>query len=389
MKKQAYTFLAIAASLLMGGCSGASTAHGHEDEAEADDHEEVELTEAQMTAVDIQIGELSRVSLGATLKVNGILAVNPQDEAQVAPLSAGFVRRIAVREGQQVAKGQVVGHVESMEAVSLQQDYLAAREEATLAAQELERQEALAREGAGTRKNHQQARANAQIAAGKVAMLSRQLALYGLSPSRVDRGELATEVPVSSPISGTVTKIACPTGGYADAQTPLMTVVDNAAVYARLSIFEKDMADVAPGRKVALRLTNRPAVTLDGEVTAVTQALEPATKSLTAHVKLLTAAADLVPGMPVVGIVTADGSEVDALPDEALVAAEGRHYVFAVEHQESGATHFKRLEVVPGVSGRGYTQVKFPAPVAPGTKFVVKNAFYLGSMTAEHGEHNH
>ena len=387
MKTKAYIFLTAAIGLFTIGCSSHAPSHGQdEDEHE---HEEVELTEAQMKAVDIEMGEVSRMNLGVTLKANGTLAVNPQDEAQVAPLAAGLVRRITVREGQQVAKGQVVAYVENMEAISLQQDYLAAQEEATLANQELERQEALAREGAGIKKNHQQAKATAQIATNKVKMLGRQLALYGLSTAKVDRGELVAEMPVASPIAGTVTQITCPTGGYADAQSPVMTVVNNAAVYARLSIFEKSMADVTPGRKVALRLTNHPAVTLDGEVMTVTQALESASKSLTAHVKILNPAADLVPGMPVIGIITAADSEVDALPDGAIVAAEGRYYVFAVEHQAAESTHFKKTEIIPGIKAQGYTQVKFPEPVAPGTKFVVKNAFYLGSMTAEHGEHQH
>ena len=388
MKTKAYIFLTIAAiGLFTIGCSSHAPSHEHEEDEH--EHEEVELTEAQMKAVDIEVGEVSRMSLGVTLKANGTLAVNPQDEAQVAPLSAGLVKRITVKEGQQVAKGQVVAYVENMETVTLQQDYLTAQEEATLANQELERQEALAREGAGIKKNHQQAIANAQIAATKVAMLSRQLALYGLSPAKVTRGTLVTEVPVSSPIAGTVTKITCPTGGYADVQSPLMTIVNNAAVYAQLNIFEKDMANVTPGRKVSLRLTNRPAVTLDGEVLSLTKAISSTTRSLTAHVKILTASSDLVPGMPVTGAIVTEDSEVDALPSDAIVTAEGRHYVFAVEHQEPKATHFKRVEVIPGIKDRGYTQVKFPVPVANDTKFVVKNAFYLGSMTSEHGEHNH
>ena len=388
MKTKVYAFLTIITiGLLTSGCSSPAPSHGEEENEH--EHEEVELTDAQMKTVDIQLGEVTRVSLNVTLKANGILAVNPQDEAQVAPLSAGLVRRILVKEGQQVAKGQVVAYVENMEAVTLQQDYLTALEEAVLANQEQERQEALAREGAGIKKNLQQAIANAQIAATRVAMLSRQLTLYGLSPSKVNRNELATEVPIVCPIAGIVTKITCSTGAYADAQSPLMTVVNNAAVYARLNIFEKNMADVTPGRKVALHFTNRPAVQLDGEVAIVTKALESNAKSLAVHVKILNATTDLVPGMPITGIITAEDSEVDALPDDAIVSSEGRYYVFVVEHQEPETTHFKKTEVIPGVKDRGYTQVKFPTLVAPGTKFVVKNAFYLGSMTSEHGEHEH
>ena len=392
MKTKAYTLLVAAVGLLVGGCSGQAASHGHEENEGG--HEEVELTETQMKAVDIQLGELAAVSLGVTLKANGELAVNPQDEAVVAPQSAGLVKRIVVQEGQSVTKGQVVAYVENQEVVQLQQDYLVAKEEETLANQELERQQALADAGAGIRKNHQQAVANAQISATKVAMLTRQLALHGLSPAQVSHGKLLTEMPVVSPIAGTVTKITCLTGGYADVQSPLMKIVNNAAIYAKLNIFEKHMSDIAPGQNVDIRLTNRPTELLKGEVTALTQTMEPTTRSLTARVRILDGSShDLVPGMAVTGIITSKSSEVEALPDDAIVMSEGRSYVFVLDgHGEKDGettTHFKKMEVVAGIKERGYTQVKFLSPVEDAAKFVVKNAFYLGSMTSEHGEHNH
>lgn len=391
MKQTFYILCAVLWALFVGSCSHSSPSQV----AEAEEHEhgkseEVELSEAQLKAVDIQVGELSLVNLGATLKANGELAVNPQDEALVAPLASGLVKRIMVKEGDHVAKGQTVAYVENLEVVNLQQDYLVAQEEAALANQELERQQALAKEGAGIRKNLQQATTNAQIAATKVAMLSRQLALYGIHPAKIDKSRLATEVPIVSPIAGVVANIQCSTGGFADLQVPLMKIVNNAAIYCKLNVFEKNVSDIAQGQKVEIRLTNRPQVNLEGEVVALSQAMEEGTKAMTARVKILNGKdKDLVPGMPVVGIITSERSEVEALPDDAIVMDEGRHYVFAVEGEEDGATHFKRMEIIPGLKERGYTQVKFLSSVEKGTKFVIKNAFYLGSMTSEHGDHDH
>lgn len=393
MKNNWHFLLMAVAGLYASGCSSPS-ASSHAESEDEHEHEEIELTAAQLKAVDIQMGEVSLVGLGVVLKANGELAVDPQDEAVIVPLSAGVVKRILVKEGDKVAKGRPVAYVENLEAVSLQQDYLVAQEEATLANQELERQRALAAEGAGVRKNLQQAVASAQMAATRVATLGSQLSLYGINPATVASGKLQTEVPMVSPIAGVVTEIASPTGGFADLQSPLMKVVNNAAIYARLSIFEKNMADVTPGQKVEVRLTNRPQVILTGEVVSLTQAMQAGTKALTARIKILDAGSHtLVPGMAVIGIITAEDSEVEALPDDAIVTSEGKSYVFALdgEEEENGETmtHFKKVEIIPGIKDRGYTQVKFPTPVAKGTKFVVKNAFYLGSMTSEHGEHNH
>ena len=384
-----------AMGLFVGSCSNSPKSHAPaEEDHKHGESEEVELSEAQIKAVDIQIGEMALVSLGVTLKANGELAVNPQDEALIAPLTSGLVKRIMVKEGEHVTKGRAVAYVENLEVLNLQQDYLAAKEEERLANQELERQQALAKEGAGIKKNLQQAIATARTVSSKVSMLGRQLSLYGISPSAVDGGSLVTEVPVVSPISGTVSKIMCSTGGFADLQAPLMKIVNNAAIYCRLNIFEKNIPDVTPGQKVEIRLTNRLQIVLDGEVVSLSQAMESGKKSLTARVKILNSQNnDLVSGMPVIGIITAENSEVEALPDDAIVTSEGRSYVFAVDGQEEEdgkiMKHFKKMEIIPGIKERGYTQVKFLTPIEDGTKFVTKNAFYLGSMTSEHGEHDH
>ena len=44
------------------------------------------------------------------------------------------------------------------------------------------------------------------------------------------------------------------------------------------------------------------------------------------------------------------------------------------------------MEVVAGVSELGYTQIDFVAPISKDATVVTSNAFYIASMTADHGE---
>ena len=405
MKLKHITLIAVA--ILMSTSCNTTPAPEHVEKHEHE-HENIELTAEQIRTIGIELGELSRVSLGVNFRATGELAVDPQDEATVVPQTPGIVKRIVVKEGDKVAKGQLVAYVENLEVLSLQQDYFAARQEELLASQELDRQEALAAAGAGIKKNRQQAAANAQIAAAKTAMLAKQLALYGITAVHLTRETPITAVPLVAPIGGTVTQILGTTGSYADTQAPLMKIVNNNAVYAKLRIFEKNLDEITAGRRVELRLTNRPDIILEGEVVSVTQAVDTDTKALTARVKIIPSTdegkhrdtAVLTPNMPVIGLIAAEKSEVDALPDEAIVSAEGRSYVFVLEEEKHEAhehehdedeeiAHFKKVEVITGVKERGYTEVKFLTKVVPNARFVLKNAFYLGSMTAEHGEHSH
>lgn len=398
--------------LLAVGCHNAPASGGeHEHAAEhsdEDNHDGCELSREQMQAVGIELGEISRMNLGASLRATGELAVDPQDEASVVPLTAGIVKQILVKQGDKVAKGQTVAYVEIVELIGLQQEYFAAKQEEVLARQELERQNALAAAGAGIKKNLQQAAANAQIASAKTTMLAKQLALYGIAAARLTQEKAVTAVPLMAPVSGIVTQVLGTTGSYADAQTPLMKIVNNSAIYAKLRIFEKDLADLAAGEQVELCLTNRPDIVLQGEVVSIIQAVEQDTKALTARVRIKSPKdVILTPQMPVIGVIAGGKSEVDALPDEAIVSAEGRNYVFVLEEDEHEAhehghdkdeelAHFKKIEVITGVKERGYTEVKFlSAPHGKDAKhpsylrFVIKNAFYLGSMTTEHAEHAH
>ena len=56
---------------------------------------------------------------------------------------------------------------------------------------------------------------------------------------------------------------------------------------------------------------------------------------------------------------------------------------------KGGNYSFSRHEVKTGVVQGEYTEVSPCKHMKKGTKVVIDNAFYLASLTGEHGEHNH
>lgn len=378
-------------------CSGGGSAtpkeegHHHDEERPT----EVEVSEKQMQTVGITVGTVDRRYLGDALRVSGELAVNPQDVADVSPMAAGIVRRIAVTEGQQVAAGQTVALVENTEVVTLQQDYLTAVNESALAGKELARQEALASQGAGVVKNLQEARSAAKNAKLRVSGLATRLRQYGISVAESSSSNFTTDMAVKAPIGGTVTRIGATTGGYADPASPILTIVNNRGVYARLNVFERDLSKVKRGEHVELQITNQPGVTLRGTVSEITEALDPASKAASVRVRIEDAAGHtLIPGMTVTAFISLDSRAVDAVPEGAVASIEGKNYIFVLEaeHQEEDGTKafvFNRTEVTTGTREAGYVEITPAKPLAEGTKIVTDNVFYLASMTADHGEHNH
>ncbi len=383
-------------SLFCIACVGGNDAQGHAEEHGHSHGEtsEIELSETQMRTVDIKLGHLEQKELSNAIHANGQLSVNPQDAAVVAPLMAGVVGAINVVEGNHVKAGQTVAYIENTEIIDLQQNYLEASDELSLAQSEYDRQKALSAQGAGIQKNLQAAQSAYRVASAKAEGLRIRLELAGINPDNVKSGKISKRAPLSAPISGTVSRIAVTTGGYADMQTPIMTIVDNNAVYCRLSIFEKDINMVKAGQKVDIRLTNVGATRLTGMVEEVNRAIDTDSKAFTVRVRLDdTAEMPLVPGMAVTALISIGHERVDALPDDAIVSSGGKSYIFVVEdvHEEDGnkVYHFNKVEVATGTSEMGYTQVTPLTPIADDALAVTTNAFYLASMSADHGEHSH
>lgn len=391
--KSIYITVAACALALMTACSGNKNSANNTSEAEEEHHtEEVELSQTQMKTVGIAIGNVEQKELGSVIRANGQLRLNPQDMADVTSLIGGIVRKVMVVEGQAVRAGQPLAYIENTAIVEMQKDYLVASKECEVAHAELQRQKTLAQQGAGVEKTRQQAEAAWATAKARQTGLWHQLAQIGISAKGVAQGHVVSQVPVRAMISGVVSKININTGSYADTSSPLMQIANNAATYVSLNVFERNIAQVGVGQSVDLVATNLPGVRLKGRVVRINRAIDPQSKAIAVHVKVVGGGSSrLMPGMYVSGIIQTGQQKVQALPDDAIVSAEGKNYVFVLGAKKREGKdvmyHFRRAEVITGASELGYTQVDFVQPADAKAVVVTANAFYLASMSADHGEH--
>ena len=267
-------------------------------------------TEKQADTTPTQQTEEPARQTANQITATGTVILHAQDIAEVTSLMSGVVKTITVKQGDRVRKGQVVATVENTDVVSVQREYFTACEEAKSARTEMERQQMLADNGAGIRKNLQQARTQYQIAQSTATGLARQLAQMGISTSAVAKGQFTSVFPLHAPISGTVAKVNTTLGGYADMQTPLMEIQDNSEVECDLNVFEKDLAKIKVGQKVCVTLPNQPGVTLSGTVYGINDSFNEGTKTVGVHVKIHhTAGIRLINGMYVNGNILLNGKD--------------------------------------------------------------------------------
>lgn len=376
-----------------------SEAHAHEEhEHEEVDFDHIPLTAKQVSTVDLKMGEAVEREMEATIEAKGSLVLRAQAMGDVASLMGGIVKSIFVKEGQLVHRGQVVATVENTDVVSLQREYYSAAKECELAKADLERQLLLSKQGAGVKRTLQQTRKDYQVAHANLLGIGRQLAQIGISTSAVAKGKFTTAFPLRAPISGVVSQLTASLGSYADMQTPLMKIRNTQAVECDLNVFEKDLAKVKVGNRVTFSLTNQPGVKLSGTVYGMNQYFNDGSKSVAVHVKMDDASLKtsrinhikLFDGMYVSGQIATGSQRCLALPSEAIVSTDGKQYVFALKGEpKKGEYSFSRHEVSTGVTDGGFTEVKLCDHLKAGKKIVTDNAFYLASLTGEHGEHAH
>jgi cobalt-zinc-cadmium efflux system membrane fusion protein len=380
----------------MFSCGKSSNAQPGEEEAHGHG-EEIILTEAQMKAVDIRLGKIEMRDLNSTVRVNGQLALDPQKRAEVSSLTGGIIKQLLVTEGAHVTAGQVVAQLENMEIIELQKNYLVQKKEMLIAEQEYNRQKELSAQGAGIDKTLQQSSAAFEMAKAQLTGLEKQLRQLSISPEQVSTGNMATQIPLRAPINGFVDKINVSAGSYVDMQSPLMNIVDNSQMHCDLRIFEKDLPLVHVGQYADIVLTNRQNVSLKAVIYNINKSFEDESRTIIVHLKIMDKGdLELLPGMYVTGLINTGRQKTEAVPNDAIVSKDGKKYIFVMEDGENGeedehgkSFHFTAVEVITGVSELGYTQITPIGELEENATVILSNAFYVGSMSAEHGEHGH
>ncbi|GAB0155170.1 efflux RND transporter periplasmic adaptor subunit [Chryseobacterium sp. Alg-005] len=361
-----------------------------------------ELTQEQMNAVGVALGQIEMKELTATIKANGALSVPNNNKANATSLYGGAIKTLNVQVGDFVRKGQVIATIANPEFIQLQEDYLTAASRITFAEQEYRRQKELFDNDAGAKKNLQNAEAELKTLRTRRASLQRQIQMMGINPGSVSNKNLRSGLAVTAPISGTISNVFLQIGSYIDVSTPVAEIVDNSSLHLDLQVFEKDLPLIKAGQKIHFTLTNNPVEEYDAEVYSIGSAFENQSKTIPVHCKVKGNKTGLIDGMNATGIVSLSNQLMPAVPNDAITSADGKDYIFLVTHEkghkgneethegdEKKTVNFERVEVVKGTSEMGYTAITPVKSIPEGAKIAVKGAFFINAKLANSGEHEH
>ncbi|MCO5279784.1 MAG: efflux RND transporter periplasmic adaptor subunit [Chitinophagales bacterium] len=382
--------------LAMNSC-GNHDAHNHSNEEAAHEHSETEssttsLSKAQMQAVGVVLGKVENKELTSTIQANGVLKVPNNSRANISSIYGGIIQSINVEIGDNVKKGQVIATIANPQFVQLQEEYLAASSKLLFAEQEHQRQNDLNKGNAGALKNLQNATAELDMLRSKQSSLKQQIILMGINPTNISSSNLKSVISVTSPLSGTVSNLYAIIGAYVDATSPIAEIVDNASLHLDLHIFEKDLPLLKIGQVIHFTLTNNPVTEYDAKIYSIGSSFESESKTISVHCDVTGNKQGLIDGMNISAIVSLNNITQPAVPNDAIVNANNKDYVFIVKNSEktdSTNFNFERIEVVKGVSNMGYTAITFVKNIPENTTIVSKGAFFINAKLTNTGEHEH
>jgi RND family efflux transporter MFP subunit len=362
-----------------------------------------ELTQDQMNAVGITLGQIEMKELTSIIKANGALSVPNNNKASATSLYGGVIKTLNVQVGDFVRKGQVIATIANPEFIQLQEDYLTTGSRITFAEQEYRRQKELFDNDAGAKKNLQNADAELKTLRTKRASLQRQIQMMGISPGNVSNKNLRSGLAVTAPISGTISNILLQIGSYIDVSSPVAEIVDNSSLHLDLQVFEKDLPLIKVGQKIHFTLTNSPVTEYDAEVYSIGTAFENQSKTIPIHCKVKGNKNGLIDGMNATAIVSLNNQLMPAVPNTAITSSDGKDYVFLVndknaedhkdeksqEKHNKKTVNFEKVEVIKGTSEMGYTAITPVKPIPGSAKIATKGAFFINAKLTNSGEHEH
>lgn len=369
---------------------------------EHEDENSVTLTDEQIKTVGIEIGLIEQKQLSATMKANGFLRVPNTNKANATSLFGGIIKTLTVEIGAYVKKGQAIATISNPQFIQLQEEYLTIHSEIEFAEQEFTRQRDLNEGNVGAAKNLQSATSKLSTLRTRKASLRQQLQMMGIHPASLSNSNLTSSLTVTSPIDGIVTTVFAQIGSYVDVSSPIAEVVENSALHLDLQVFEKDIPVIKVGQKIDFVVTNSPNKTYTAEVYNIGSSFTMNSKTIAVHSKVIGNKTGLIDGMNITGLINLDGALNPSVPNEAIVNADSKYYIFIVkeqkevphEHKEDESHNhdlekgkrFEKIEVMKGATQLGYTAITPVNKIAENTRIVIKGAFFIHAKLNNTGD---
>lgn len=323
----------------------------------------------------IRVGAVETVTTSG-LPVTGSITYDPNRVSHIGARAEGRVTAVRAELGARVSRGQVLATLESPEVGEIRVAQREALALVGIAEENFSRERRLAEQGISSRKELLLAEADLRRAEASARSAAERLRVLGAG-----RGS-GSQFTVTAPFAGAVVARDASLGEMVTPADTLFTVADLSRVAIELDVFERDLARVREGQRVAVTVTAYPGRTFPGRIAYLAPVLDPERRTARARVEIPNPGGDLRPGMfarAAVQVGAEAGPRVVVVPQAAVQEVEGRRVVFVPGDR---AGEFRPVAVEVGESLEG-DRVAITGGLAPDARIVTAGAFALRSELAK------
>ncbi|MGA9885012.1 MAG: efflux RND transporter periplasmic adaptor subunit [Candidatus Acidiferrales bacterium] len=278
------------------------------------------------------------------LELPAQIEADPTRVVHVYPPAGGRIIEMKVRPWQWVKQGETLAILDSPDLSRAVADYQKALADLQVKQEALKRAEDLLAHNAIAMKDYQQAQADAKSAGAELEATREEIRALGMDPANA-----SAHLRVAAPRSGVILDIGAAQGEYSNALAaaqPLCTIADLSSVWAVGDIYEKDLTAARPGEPAQVTLDAYPGQAWNGQVSVVSDAVDPSTRTLHVRVVLANPGVRLKPAMFGSIRLLKSTSKGIVLPSTAVIREGETAYVFVAD----GNGRFQRRSVILGLT---------------------------------------
>jgi membrane fusion protein, heavy metal efflux system len=365
----AAAILCMGLGTLLAGCGGGTRANQDSAAQNAGSSagsagEYVAPNASGITTVKVQLSAVPNY-----LELPAQIQADPTRVVHVYAPAGGRITEMKVRPWDRVEKGQTLAILDSSDLARAVADYHKALIDNQVKQKELDRATYLYAHSAIAQKDLQQAEGDAQMAEAEVQAARSQLQVLGADPDHA-----GAQLSVVAPRSGVILDVGAAQGEFSNALSaaqPLCTIADISSVWAVGDIYEKDLSAARQGETAQVTLDAYPGQTWNGRVSAVSDTVDPNTRTLHLRVVLPNPGGKLKPAMFGNIRLLRSTSQGIVVPSTGVIREGNMAYVFVAE----GNGRYQRRTVT---LGRTFgDSIEIEDGVKPGETVVTQGALLL------------
>lgn len=263
---------------------------------------------------------------------SGILVIPTESNQIITASFAGKIDFKPVQKDQNIKKGQQIASIQNIDFITLQQEYLEAKNQFDYYREEYTRQGDLTVENATSIKKMQQAKRDYQTAELRYYALSLKLKLLGINPDALSVNTIIPYLTIYSPFEGTTIKYLMPDGSFIHAGDAIAEISSYRKPIIRISMNEMYYQKIQTGYSVDCYLASDTVNIIKGTIIGIQKEIDPVSKEGVLFADINDRNKPLIPGMGVKCLIYIQEDPTFWVRSSAIIKDDKKNYIF-LKHQ--------------------------------------------------------